>query len=289
MDTGTRAALIAAPLEWLEAERLALVAVVVQAAGLGLGEVAWRITAAASVLFDTRNYPDDCRVCARAALAACEARGDRRGTAAMLHELGRAAADPQGETLALGGLAQIALERGAHTDALALAEEAVRLGAGNARGLAQALHRLGQAHLARGAHAAAGEVFTRVVELVRAKADRVGLVYATLGLGESLLGSGEVDRAARTLTGALAEVARIRNPLVDGRVHLALAEARHRQGRTAEAAAQPDAAQEAFSRIGARGWLVRTEAARSRLEEEAEAEARAAGESGVRAAPADPR
>ncbi|MFJ4435777.1 BTAD domain-containing putative transcriptional regulator [Streptomyces sp. NPDC088923] len=331
LDTETREALLAVPLQWLEAERLALVAVVVQAAGLGLAEAAWRITAAASVLFDTRNYPDDCQVCARAALAACEETGDRRGLAAMLHELGaveqahrrldaahayyaralelceelgedrgrarnlrnlamierfrgdlgsavrrldsarelgHAAADRQGEALALGGLAQIALERGEDAHALALAEEAVRLGAGNARGLAQALHRLGQAHLACGAYGVAEEVFARVVELVWAKEDRVGLVYASLGLGESLLGAHEVERAAQTLSDALVEVAHIRDPLVDGRVHLALAEARHRQGRLAEARDQLVAAQAAFALTGARGWLARTEAVRARLEAE---------------------
>ncbi|MGX9919497.1 BTAD domain-containing putative transcriptional regulator [Streptomyces sp. NPDC002248] len=323
--------LLDSPLEWLEAERLSLVAAVVQAARLGFDELAWGITASASVLFDTRNYLDDCRICAHAALDVCRETGNLRGQAAMLHELGaveqahrrldtahahyaralelcgelgeatgqavnlrnlsmlerfrgdldtamgrletaleicRTAQDGPGEAFTLSGMAQIELERGNNADALKLAEEAVRLGGGNERGLAQALHRLGQVHLALGGHVQAEEAFLRVIELVRVKSDQVGLVYATLGLGESRLGAGDVEGAARTLSTALAEVAHIASPLVDGRVHLALAEARRRQGRIDEAREQIAAAHRAFATIEARRWTAQAEAALAALQED---------------------
>lgn len=80
--------LLDSPLEWLEAERLSLVAAVEQAAGLGMDDLAWDITVSAAVLFETRHYLEDWRVCSEAALAATRESGNLRGQAAMLHQLG---------------------------------------------------------------------------------------------------------------------------------------------------------------------------------------------------------
>ena len=83
--------LLDTPLEWLEAERLSLVATIMAAARLGMDEFAWGILGAATILFDTRNYVEDTRVCGEAVLASCRATGNLRGQADVLHHLGAAA------------------------------------------------------------------------------------------------------------------------------------------------------------------------------------------------------
>lgn len=80
--------LLDSPLEWLEAERLSLVAAVEQTASLGMDDLAWDITVSAAVLFETRHYLEDWRICAEAALAAARKTDNLRGQAAMLHQLG---------------------------------------------------------------------------------------------------------------------------------------------------------------------------------------------------------
>ncbi|AGS71550.1 AfsR/SARP family transcriptional regulator [Streptomyces collinus] len=80
--------LLSSPLEWLEAERLSLVAAVGQAAGLGLDDLAWDLTVSAAVLFETRHYLEDWRECAEVALESARTSGNLRGQAAMLHQLG---------------------------------------------------------------------------------------------------------------------------------------------------------------------------------------------------------
>ncbi|GLV85246.1 SARP family transcriptional regulator [Streptomyces lavendulae subsp. lavendulae] len=80
--------LLAAPLEWYEAERLSLVAVVQQAAGLGMADVAWDLSGSMGVLFEARNYLEDWRRCSEYALSAAQAAGNLRGQAAMQQQLG---------------------------------------------------------------------------------------------------------------------------------------------------------------------------------------------------------
>lgn len=82
--------LLVAPLEWFEAERLSLRALIDQAADLGLAELAWDLATSMVVLFETRNYVDDWRHCAQRALDAARTAGDVRGQAVMLADLGAA-------------------------------------------------------------------------------------------------------------------------------------------------------------------------------------------------------
>ncbi len=83
--------LLVAPLEWFEAERLSLRALIDQAAELGLDEIAWDLTTSMVVLFETRNYVEDWRRCAQRALEAARAAGNVRGQAVMLADLGAVA------------------------------------------------------------------------------------------------------------------------------------------------------------------------------------------------------
>jgi DNA-binding SARP family transcriptional activator len=83
--------LLAEPLEWFEAERKSLIAVVRQAAQSGRGEIAWNLTMSMVSLFEVRDYLDDWQTCCEYALAAAEAEGDVRGQACMLHDIGAVA------------------------------------------------------------------------------------------------------------------------------------------------------------------------------------------------------
>jgi DNA-binding SARP family transcriptional activator/tetratricopeptide (TPR) repeat protein len=123
------AGLVEDPFAWLAAERTALVAAVRQAAASGLDELAWRLADAARDLFDQRDHSDDLITTHRAALAACEAAGNRLGLAAMRYGLAcRAGADEElglDPSLAMAeqaraGFAALGLP-GAEVDAMVLA------------------------------------------------------------------------------------------------------------------------------------------------------------------------
>ncbi|MEV7213968.1 BTAD domain-containing putative transcriptional regulator [Kitasatospora cineracea] len=88
--------LMAAPLDWFEAERVPLAAVVEHAArlaqeeggGRGLDDLAWDLTMCLGVLCETRSYVEEWRRSCDLALAAARARGNLRGEAAVLADLG---------------------------------------------------------------------------------------------------------------------------------------------------------------------------------------------------------
>lgn len=80
--------LLLSPLDWYEAERASLVALVTQACRLGRDELAWELVMCSVVLFETRTYYDDWRHVAELALKTCRQTGNRRGEAAMCFELG---------------------------------------------------------------------------------------------------------------------------------------------------------------------------------------------------------
>ncbi|MFB6813976.1 tetratricopeptide repeat protein [Streptomyces sp. NPDC056347] len=91
VDADLMEELLADPLAWFEAERLCLVGMVEQAAGLGMADLAWGLTGVASVLFETRSYVENWQGCAVVALGAARVAGDRLGQAVMLHHVGAAA------------------------------------------------------------------------------------------------------------------------------------------------------------------------------------------------------
>lgn len=94
-DTGVLPAavvdeLLLSPLDWYEAERASLVALVTQACRLGRDELAWELVMCSVVLFEARSYYDDWRHVSELALNACRMAGNRRGEAAMCFERGSA-------------------------------------------------------------------------------------------------------------------------------------------------------------------------------------------------------
>ncbi|MFD5029499.1 BTAD domain-containing putative transcriptional regulator [Streptomyces sp. NPDC058405] len=324
--------LLAGPLDWLETERLSLVAVVDQAAELGMDDLAWDLTTSVVVLFETRNYLADWRECCERALAATRAAGNARGQAAMLHNLGalemrlrsfsaaydrfaaalalheqageehgralvlrnmamldemrgelttatersaealeifRAVGDLSSEAHVLNNMAQIELDRGSTDTARKLSEESIRvseaIGEGGARSVALGTHRLGRVYLAQDRHDLAEEAFLRMIRIVRAKSDMIGLAHGLLGLGEAQLGAGTWGLARATLVRALDVAALVNSPLVEGKIKLALGEARRQCGEHSLARQHLHDAQGDFTRIGVQKWVERAAVALSLL------------------------
>jgi tetratricopeptide (TPR) repeat protein len=77
------------PLAWFEAERVALVAAVAQAARQGMEELAWDLAGLLLGFLSAHNHLDDWRRTHEVALVAAERAGDRRGQAYMLRGLGQ--------------------------------------------------------------------------------------------------------------------------------------------------------------------------------------------------------
>ncbi|MGC5013493.1 ATP-binding protein, partial [Streptosporangium sp. DT93] len=80
--------LLERPLDWLEAERGALVAAISQAARLGASELCWDLAVTATTLFEARSHFDDWRGTHETALAVAREHADLRGEAAVLCSLG---------------------------------------------------------------------------------------------------------------------------------------------------------------------------------------------------------
>ncbi|WP_336111705.1 AfsR/SARP family transcriptional regulator [Streptomyces sp. PTD9-10] len=147
--------LLSSPLEWLEAERLSLVAAVTQAAELEMDDLAWDLTVSAAVLFETRHYLEDWRECAEVALEAARRGGNLLGQAAMLHQL--------------GGVAQsyrrLAEAHARYTEAMELFEEA-----GEPHGQALNLRNLSIL-----------ERFSGDLDLAMTRLERAGDIFRTVG------------------------------------------------------------------------------------------------------------
>ncbi|MFH8769231.1 MULTISPECIES: BTAD domain-containing putative transcriptional regulator [unclassified Streptomyces] len=147
--------LLSSPLEWLEAERLSLVAAVAQAAELEMDDLAWDLTVSAAVLFETRHYLEDWRECAEVALEAARRGGNLLGQAAMLHQL--------------GGVAQsyrrLAEAHARYTEAMELFEEA-----GEPHGQALNLRNLSIL-----------ERFSGDLDLAMTRLERAGDIFRTVG------------------------------------------------------------------------------------------------------------
>ncbi|MFE1313302.1 tetratricopeptide repeat protein [Streptomyces sp. NPDC058755] len=147
--------LLSSPLEWLEAERLSLVAAVAQAAELEMDDLAWDLTVSAAVLFETRHYLEDWRECAEVALEAARRAGNLLGQAAMLRQL--------------GGVAQsyrrLEEAHARYTEAMALFEEA-----GEPHGQALNLRNLSIL-----------ERFSGDLDLAMTRLERAGAIFRTVG------------------------------------------------------------------------------------------------------------
>ncbi len=164
--------LLTVPLEWYEAERLALVASVRQAARAGWSELAWDLTGSAAVFFGTRSYTDDYRRCCEDALEAAHTHGDLRGQAAMLFGLGAIE------------LVHNEMERscGYLERSVVLYEEA-----GESRGRAVSLRLLGQTARARGETEEAMRIFAEALAIFRDTGDAYSEIHTLHNMAETEL------------------------------------------------------------------------------------------------------
>ena len=220
--------LLGDPMVWLEAERPGLVAVVTQAACLGMAGLSWELTSALTQYLATRLHLDDWRRCTGEALAAARRARDERGEAAVLlslgtlhgfHRLDEALAcwqaalgiferlgDDTGRAMCLAALALYRNDRQAFQQRRRQAQEALAiLGRdGSPRARACVLHRLGILYHNHGRIALAERCFEEALGLHRGLGSRRGEATLLYRLGVVLIKQGRDDEAASMLQEALA-------------------------------------------------------------------------------------
>ncbi|HEX5597156.1 MAG TPA: tetratricopeptide repeat protein, partial [Micromonosporaceae bacterium] len=223
------------PIEWFEAERDAVVALVRACVEAGLVGVARALAGSSADFYELRGYYSDWRRSMQTALNGCRQAGDRRGEATMLRGLGSCLVELDDLEAALSTLQA----------ARALAEEVNEpIGAAMARkeiGLVLALTgRLPEAET---------ELRAAIKELERV-GRRVTKAMALTSLGFVLRQRGDIDGAVRTIRAAIAIARSCRDPFVQAHGLRGLAGALLADGRGREA---EDAARQAaalFVRIG---------------------------------------
>ncbi|MGW1728322.1 BTAD domain-containing putative transcriptional regulator [Streptomyces sp. NPDC002306] len=227
IDTALTDELLAVPLEWFEAERLALVASVQQAARLGEAELAWDLTVSALVFFGTRSYTDDWRACCQAAAEAAHSVGDLCGQGAMHF-----------------GLGTLELSYSRLENAASYLDKALYFytEAGEDHGRAMALRSLGQSDRMRGDPDTAMPRFTEALALFREAGDLFGEVHTLHNMAEAELDRGHLDAAMQCAR----EAVRLEEERAPDTRNLA--QALYRLGRVHLALDELAAAEEAFLR-----------------------------------------
>ncbi|MFD8982221.1 BTAD domain-containing putative transcriptional regulator [Streptomyces sp. NPDC059564] len=248
--------LLSAPLEWFEAERLSLVAVVEQSARMGMADLAWGLVMSMEVLFETRNYPEDWRRCSEYALEAARTAGNLRGQAAMEQQLGvinmrlrrltdstarqeaalalyTRAGDPLGRALVLSDLAFIDRIRGEYDRGMERLREALPVfrTTGNRSSEAYALQNMAQFALDQGQPEVAlelGRESVRVCESIGGK--RRSMALATHRLAGAHLALGQLAEAERGFSRVVEIVKEISDLLGLAHALLGLAETRFQAG-----------------------------------------------------------
>ncbi|WKX69511.1 BTAD domain-containing putative transcriptional regulator [Streptomyces sp. XD-27] len=221
--------LLVAPLEWFEAERLSLRAVIDQAAELGMDELAWDLAISMAVLFETRNYIEDWRLCAERALAATRAAGNPRGEAAMLTDLGAV-------ELRLRNLPQAAAYL---TEALAL-----HVRVGERHGEALTLRHLAIHDRMQGDLDTAMRRLLTALGVFQAVGDRSSEAHAMNNMAQIELDLGRPEAAIRLGL----EAVRLSESIGRGGAR-GVAQSTHRLGWAYLAQGRPDQAEEAFLRV----------------------------------------
>lgn len=217
IDPGLLDELLAAPLEWFEAERLALVASVRQAARMGLADIAWDLTVSSTDFFATRRYTEEWRKCCEEALEVAHSAGDLVGQGTMRYGLG---------TLEMSTNLEAASPH--FDEALRFFDEA-----GHQQGRAVTLRCMAMIDRNRGELDAAMERFAEALDIFRAVGDGRGEAHTLNNMSNTELAGDRLDSAMRFAVDAVrAEEERgmdnTRNLAQAvyqlGRVHLALGE-----------------------------------------------------------------
>lgn len=197
-----RRQLVPDPLAWCEAERVALVAVVGQAAADGCAGLARDLACTLARFLELREHLDEWRAVTVAALAAV-----------------RAAGDPVGEAHLLRSLGELHLDRDRYAEAVDCFDRALALLAEHGGPGAQVVLRgLGTAHRLRGDTAAAADCLRRSLALAEQRDDGPGQVRALHGLGVLDRRLGDTAAAVRRYRAALDLLARRSDPFAEAYV-----------------------------------------------------------------------
>ncbi|MEV4138600.1 BTAD domain-containing putative transcriptional regulator [Dactylosporangium sp. NPDC049742] len=214
--------MLARPMEWLELERLNLVAAVRLAGDAGLTEHCWDLAFTLVTLFETRAYYDEWAETAGIALHAARRAGDRRGEAVTLHSLGTmhmflrnpdraepklrqalrlldSVDDPHAAALVRRNLAYLDRLRGDATAALdgyRAALTALRR-AGDLVAEAHVLSNLARVRLSQGAPDEARELVEEALSICRSVGVRRVEAQVLHRVGEVYLDTGDLGRAAQ--------------------------------------------------------------------------------------------
>ncbi len=220
--------LLGDPMEWLDSELPNLTQAVDHAADEQMDEVCWDLATGLVTLFEVRGYLDHWESTHRRALAAVQAAGNRRGSAAVLSSLGslylnrrqheesheslRSALaifaeldDPEGLALCRRDLAL--LERFRGNDDAALGLYALALGdfdrAGDIVGRAIVLTQSAHIRMRHGQTDAAQKQLDEALEIYRVAGYEGGQARTLRRVGQVLLQRGEHEQAERTLSEVL--------------------------------------------------------------------------------------
>jgi DNA-binding SARP family transcriptional activator len=223
------AGLVEDPMTWWESECPALVAIIEQAAGLGLHEACWDLALTSVTLFEARKDFDDWQRTTQVALAAARDGGNRRGWAAMEYSLGMlhlrqgrpeqaegclaeararfdALAEPHGRALVLRGLAEAARQRGAPAAEVgqryAAALDALRQ-VDDRAGAAAVLGELAGSNIEIGQFDAARSMIEEALRICREIGCLRVAAQARYRLGELALRTGETGLARQAFTDVL--------------------------------------------------------------------------------------
>ncbi len=229
LAAATTDSLLADPLAWLDAERVAMVAVVGQAADAGLDELAADLAASLVNFLDLRRYFDDWQRSHDAALAVSRRRGNRRGEASLLRGLGYLSlnrnsldaamnclgrahrilgqiGDRRGKAQAVEGIGVLHRLQGRYAEAASCYDQAMAafLDLGDRHGEAWTRFAVGVLHDERGELAAALAELTRALELFGELGELRGAAWTQRRLGVVYSARGDLDCAAAWLERALA-------------------------------------------------------------------------------------
>ncbi|HVK23840.1 MAG TPA: BTAD domain-containing putative transcriptional regulator [Actinokineospora sp.] len=212
---------LADPLGWLEAARSNLSEAVQQAAELGLDELCWDLAVSLVVIFEARSYLAEWEFTHLRALEVTRAKGNSRGTAALMCSLG---------SLYLSRNRTAAAED-VLLPALATFEEL-----GDPHGRAMTVRNLAFLDLARGQVDRAAERYRSALADFAIVGDRIGHAHVLSQIGHIELISGAPEAAESHLKEALALCEKVGSRRVEVQVRYRLCELMVDQGRLAAAA-----------------------------------------------------
>jgi tetratricopeptide (TPR) repeat protein len=225
-------------LAWMEAERSALLAAVLQASAAGLDGLAWQLAVGVSLFYEMRGYSTDWRRSHEVALAATRRAGSLQGQGFLLTRLGEL-------HLFQGGPLDEAMEQ--FRRASALFEQC-----GDRYGHAVAVYGTGTVHRRRGRLGLATTDLQQALVAFEALGDHQGVAYTLHGLAGVQRQQGRLVEAVACLERAMAVSRSTGNRRGQAQALLGLARLHRELGHADQALSCSDRALAAFQQLGER-------------------------------------